>query len=114
MSPRDGGSSARARKWLGRLTQALGGIDGFTQNLVSQRRLDAVAQHEIDMRHAEDGLEVVLGAGQVEEPDRTPVELHQDVHIAGGCRFVSDYGPEQGQGRDAELGRELRAMGASQ
>jgi hypothetical protein len=43
-------------------------------------------------------------------PGRTPVEFHQQIHIAGGCRFVSDYGPEQRQGRDAELARELRAV----
>ena len=98
--------------WPGapRIVHSLRGMDRFSQKTFPQRRLDAVAQYQIDPRNPEDALKVVLGSGEVKEPDRPAVELHEQIDITGGGRLVADDGSEKRQGLDAEVPGELFAM----
>jgi hypothetical protein len=77
-----------------RKAQSLGGIDRFSQDALFQRWLDSLAQHEVYPRYAEDFLQVMLGSGEVKQPNWPVIEFHEHIHIAGGVSFITDNGAE--------------------
>ncbi len=76
-----------------RSRHALGGTNRLGEDPLAQLRSHGIAHYQVHAG-AQDFLQSVLDAEEVEEPDR-PVEFDEEIDIAAGFRLPAGYRTEQ-------------------
>ena len=74
-------SSMHSRMSSRRSLHSLGGTDGLSKDPVAELTLDGAGHHEVHLA-PEELLQAQLQADEVEQPDRSAVELDEEVDVA--------------------------------